>query len=293
MGKGTNIIVTGGTGYVGSHIINKLRQNYRCIHLGRNFSNICESIIWDGYSELNEDIFKQDIDSIIHCAAIVGTNNKVSQAEYIDINVKTTLYLLQFGQKKMVNNFIYMSTGGVYGFRENEITEENICKPEGIYNLTKYFSELLCNQYSKTLPITILRLFFPYGSYQKDGLINKLIRSVRASKEIELNQNGLPIINPIHIDDVCDMVKIIVDTKKTGIFNVCGNEPLSVMELCERICKELNMDVKFGFNNRNISNMFGSNQKICNELNYNLKLTLSTGLEQVISKIGEVQSFGL
>lgn len=280
-----NIIITGATGFVGSNLVSTFLENDRVYSLGRNSSVNCENIYWNLKDSLENIKLPSSIDTVIHCAAIVGEGN-YSKKEYIEVNLISTLELLEYCKNAGVTQFIYISTGGVYGFGKSPFTEEDQPKPQGIYNLSKYFSEELCIQYNDKLKITILRTFFPYGRGQKRRFISNLIEQIKHGKEIALNNDGMPLINPIYVGDLCTIVKKVVDSRLEGTFNVCGNETLSVKELCEIIRQKLQVEnLDICFNGKEVQNLLGKNEKIQYISNNCIKTKISEGIEKMINHL--------
>ncbi|WAG44150.1 NAD(P)-dependent oxidoreductase [Clostridium estertheticum] len=272
------ILITGGTGFIGKNIIRSINNENYIINIGRNKNLMCDNIFWNLQDNL-DDLFIDNIDVIIHCASIVGNDN-INKSDYIDINVKSTLELLEFGVRNKIKKFILISTGGVYGFRKNILDENDICNAKEIYSLSKYFSEELCELYKGKLSIVILRLFFPYGDGQKGRLIGNLFNDILEKNTIMLNKNGMPIINPIHIFDVVNIVENIIENDLEGIFNICGNEFISIEEICRKIAFIINVhEPKFIYCDNDIDNLMGSGKKICRSLNYNMQMNLNEGLE--------------
>ena len=279
-----NIIITGSTGFLGGNLVNIFIEGNKVYNLGRNRNEKCENIYWNLKDSIEDKKIPSNIDTIIHCASIVGESNN-SKREYVEINVLSTQELLEYCISTGVTQFIYISTGGVYGFGEEPFCEENQPKPQGIYNISKKFSEELCTEYAEKLKITILRIFFPYGKGQKGRLISNLINQIKNEQKIVLNNGGMPLINPIYVVDLCNIIKEVVDKRLEGIFNVCGNEIISVKELCEIISNTVQVkNVQFCFNGKKMGNMLGNNEKIQSALNYSIKTTISEGIQKIIDK---------
>lgn len=272
------ILITGGTGFVGSNLIHSLMNNYEFISIGRSKNNLCNNIYWDYNGNLSQKINTR-IDLVIHCASIVGNSN-LDKSQYIDVNVKSTLELLEFCFKNNVKKFIYLSTGGVYGYNNNEFSEDAECNPLDIYSMSKFFSEKLCSLYNDKISIIILRLFFPYGIGQNGRLISSLISKVLKGEEITLNKNGYPIINPIHIIDVSNIISKLLEIECSGIFNICGDECISVEDLCKKIAFNYNVErINLVYNNNYCTNLIGCNKKVCDFLNYKMNIDLDTGIK--------------
>ena len=275
------ILLTGGTGFIGSNLIKSLRNENNITNIGRNKNPLCDNIFWnleDGLNNLEID----DIDIIVHCASIVGNVN-IIKSKYIDINVKSTLELLEFCIKNKIKKFILISTGGVYGFSKKNLVENDICNVKEIYSLSKFFSEQVCELYKDKLSIVILRLFFPYGDGQKGRLISNLYDDICKKKKIMLSKNGQPVINPIHIFDVVNIIKNFIEYDLEGTFNICGNEFFSIEQLCRKIALIENIDdPQFIYGDNDIDNMMGSNKKVCMALNYKMQVNLDEGLKSFL-----------
>jgi len=272
------ILITGGTGFIGSNLIKSLNSGNDIVNIGRNKNLRCDNIFWDLQGNL-DDLLLNNVDIIIHCASIVG-NDSTNKSDYIDINVKSTLELLEFSIKNKVKKFILISTGGVYGYSKKVLDENDICNPGEIYSLSKYFSEKVCELYKDKLSIVILRMFFPYGERQKSRLISNLFNDILEKKEIMLSKNGQPIINPVHIIDVVNIIKNIIKNDLNGTFNICGNEFFSIEQLCRKIALlEKVDDPELIYGDNDIDNLIGNGKKICKSLKYNMQINLDEGLK--------------
>ncbi|QAA30591.1 NAD-dependent epimerase/dehydratase family protein [Clostridium manihotivorum] len=271
------LLITGGTGFIGSNLINLTNSIYEITNLGRSKNSLCSNIYWDLKTPLDY-IPLNNIDTVIHCAAIVN-NQTFDNSDYIDINVKSTIMLLDFCIKNSIPRFILLSSGGVYGFRETPVSEDDLCKPQGMYQISKYFSEKICELYKDKLSITILRLFFPYGQGQSNRLISNLFSNIINHKTVTLNKAGSPKINPIYIYDVINILKLAINLDISGTFNVCGDEIVSIESLCQKIamiCGEKNLSLCFKEFYEN--DLIGNNLKLKNSFNYKPEFNLNYGL---------------
>lgn len=282
-----SVIITGGTGFIGSNIIKNLSNDYNFVNIGRNKSNLCEDVYWDFKSRLNYKC-RNEIHSIIHCAAITGNKHPL-KSDYIDVNLKSTLYLLDYCVDNRISKFIYISTGGVYGYSDEKLNESGLCNPIDIYSMSKYFSEKLCDLYRDKISIIIVRLFFPYGNGQQDRLFSNLVNSITDGKEITLNKNGQPIINPIHINDVVSIIRELVKINCEGIYNLCGDECISIEELSAKIALYAKVEEPhFVYKDDSVANLIGSNEKIHELVQYKLQVDLDTGIKMYLNHYNKV-----
>lgn len=176
--------------------------------------------------------------TVIHAAARMGG---ASLAELWPDNIEATRLLLEWCVRNRAAHFVFISSGGVYPYAEGLYHDEEERElPIGHYGHSKLIGEQLCRAFSAEcgLQVTVLRLFFPYGSSQTRGIVPFIAAAVRDGRPLTINARGAPYINPIHIEDVVRAVLAIADADEgCRTVNVCGDEVLSfldIVRLCER-----------------------------------------------------------
>ena len=283
--KKDSILITGGTGFVGRNLIARLSDDFNCINVGRNTNSACENVLWDLTGDFPQGCFcGGGVRCLVHCASIVGPDERVPTERYFDINIKATARLLDFAVRNHVRHFVYISSGAVYGEADTAFAESDACRPVNRYGISKYVSELLCGHCSDKMSVTILRPFFPYGAGQTGRLIPRLMEHIADSRAVALNKGGLPVINPIHIVDFVNIACDIINTETAGTFNVSGDETLSICEICEHIRKKLNIEKSdYVFTENTAQNLIGSNKKICGLLDYKMQMSFDEGIAEVIN----------
>ena len=183
-----NILITGGAGYIGSHIAEILLKKRKKVFLIDNLSTGHRKLInkkakffkLDIHNKNNvkKIIEKYHIDSIIHLAAnlIIGEGQKKPK-KYYKNNVLGTKKLLDASRKTNVKNFIFSSTAAIYKEGQYKVSESSIKKPKSVYGKTKIKAEKIITSFAKKNNINygILRYFNIAGSSPsgKIGLINK------------------------------------------------------------------------------------------------------------------------
>ena len=198
-----NILLTGGLGFIGSHVAILLGETDHKIIIIDNLSNssydtllkIQKLVKYPNHIEFiqgdvtnKEDVEKifmsKQIDAIIHFASLKSVGESIDQPlTYYSQNINGTLNLLQMMKKYNCPKFIFSSSATVYGNQVSPLTE-NHCVGSGLtnpYGQTKYFQEQILQDFAKTMPhleITILRYFNPVGAHPS-GLIGE-------------NPNGIP-----------------------------------------------------------------------------------------------------
>ena len=261
-----NILITGGAGYIGSHISEVLIKNKKKIFIIDNLSTGYRSLINKKTKffkvdilktkKVREIIIKNKIDSVIHLAAnlIIGEGEKYPK-KYFKNNVIGTKNLLKSCEKTGVKNLVFSSTAAVYKDGQYKVNENSIVKPKSVYGKTKIKAEKIIKQFCKRNKINycILRYFNIAGSSPsgKIGLINKSDHLFKNfSREIIKKRpilkiygdnydtkDGSCIRDFIHVSDIAEIhYKVLEKINKLNnsqILNCGYNKGISVLEVAK------------------------------------------------------------
>jgi UDP-glucose 4-epimerase len=274
------IIISGASGFVGSKLIAKLPSE-KVLKLTRNPILLKDPLAMtlDEFS-LKDTLSCKNL-CLVHLASIMPSTSSGKKGEFEE-NVLYAKKLLNLVCKKKIQRFIYISTGGVYGFHNEPISEEILTAPQDEYSASKLKIEKLVEDIFPSKQLAILRLFFPYGPGQKKTLVPRLIESVRNGVQIQLNTpEGRPFINPIYIDDLVNIIKFFIYEKINGTFNIGGKEIVSIKDLALIIGEKLKAVVNFSNNNNKTSNLVGEIKKINSVFNGQY-VSLSDGISRTI-----------
>ena len=269
------IIVLGGSGFLGSHIIQALQRadmgEVICGDLVSNKSLNCEYVKLD-MLEVNDINKKLDqYDTIINCIGqVTQPFNLCFKLNSVGINNLTKALSGKSGR------LIHISTVAVYGSLEN-CNEESPLNPETSYATAKAFAEQILLENYNQERITILRLTNLYGSNQMKGVFAYLLRSYHSDRKLNFNNNGTLNRYFMHVEDCSSIIaEVTKNSNLTGIYNIKGNETYSVKDLVQQF--ENHFDVVFdkSFNKNlpweNIDNLDDS--KIRSAVNITLKWNL-------------------
>tara|TARA_B100001057_G_C22851385_1_gene951119 strand:- start:2364 stop:3341 length:978 start_codon:yes stop_codon:yes gene_type:complete len=279
-----NILITGGAGYIGSHITEILLKKYKKVFLIDNLSTGHSQLInkkakffkldIHNKNKVNNVIKKYQIDSIIHLAAnlIIGEGQKKPK-KYYKNNVLGTQKLLDACKNTTVKNFIFSSTAAVYKEGQYIVSEKSTIKPKSTYGITKIKAEKLIKNFAKKNEINygILRYFNIAGSSPsgKIGLINKnsdhLFKNF--SKEIMKKKpklkiyginyktiDGSCIRDFIHVSDIAEIHYLVL--KKIDKLNIskilnCGyNKGVSVLQVAKEFRRQSKKNVDIIYTKR-------------------------------------------
>jgi UDP-glucose 4-epimerase len=236
-----NILITGGAGYIGSHVTEILLKKNKKVFLIDNLSTGHRKLInskakffkidINDKQRVRKIIEKYKIDSIIHLAAnlIIGEGQRKPK-KYYKNNVLGTQKLLDACKDTTVKNFIFSSTAAIYKEGQYKVSESSIKKPKSVYGKTKLKAEKIIKSFAKKNNINygILRYFNIAGSSQsgKIGLINKKSDHLFKNFSIEImkkrpklkiygtdykTKDGSCIRDFIHVSDIAEIHYLILE----------------------------------------------------------------------------------
>lgn len=263
------ILITGGAGFIGSHLTKRLlEEGYEIICLD-NFSNyynprIKRKNIQPFLKNRNFLLIKGDIrdrdkikrvfkkykfDKVVHLAAQPGVGFSFKNPSlYFDVNINGTLNLLELASKYQIKGFVFGSSSSVYGVADIPFSETSELKPISPYGVSKRAGELLCSTYHHlySLPVTILRLFTVYGPRQRpDMAIYKFTELIDRGKEITFYGSGKTKRDYTFIDDIINGITICLRKDfDFQIFNLGDSNPISLSSLVSLIEKNLKKKAK-------------------------------------------------
>lgn len=210
-----NVLVTGGLGYIGSHIVDYLlkQTNYNIIIIDvKHYDN--NIFHWDNFINQRLKIFQHDllysldldssVDAVIHCASLKSVpESVVNPLLYYESNIMMTINLLKWMQNNRVYHLIYSSSATLYGNKcETKFKESDITIPSNPYGNTKMFCEKLLHDISQTNDkwrVLCLRYFNPAAShFDVDQGNTNLFTSIQKNiKQIAAGGDSCLIINTV------------------------------------------------------------------------------------------------
>lgn len=155
------------------------------------------------------------------------------------VNVDSTARLLDYAKMIGVEQFIYASSGGVYGSGKKAFDENSQITSSGnlgYYLGSKLASEILAQSYSSLMKVEVLRFFFMYGRRQnRSMLIPRLVERVKLREPVSLEGDNGIRINPIHVSDASKAVVAVLEIQSSLLINIAGSETLSIRDICLEI----------------------------------------------------------
>jgi UDP-glucuronate 4-epimerase len=264
------ILVTGGAGFIGSHLVEKLLAAGREVAILDDFNDFYDPQIKHAniagfgkdvvihHVDLRDDaslrnVFRREkFDAIAHLAARAGVRPSIQHPRlYYDTNVTGTLHLLEAARVTEVGRFIFASSSSVYGasktisFSEGQYLSQTLSP----YGATKIAGEFLCSTYSHLyqLRVVSLRYFTVYGPRQRPDLaIHKFTRRIYAGQPIDQFGDGTTRRDYTYIDDIVQgtLAALGYDGPLFDIFNLGESETIQLKDLISAIEKALGKKAK-------------------------------------------------
>jgi UDP-glucuronate 4-epimerase len=263
-----NILVTGGAGFIGSHLCERLLTDGVKVICLDNFDSFYDPNIKirnvERVKKKSPELFelvtgdirnpehlkgifqKNKIDFVVHLAARAGVRPSISDPLlYQDVNIRGTIVLLESCKAHGIKNFIFASSSSVYG--ENQrvpFTEKDLdIQPISPYGATKRAGELLCYSYHHLygMNIACLRIFTAYGPRQRPEMaIHKFARLIDRGERIPIYGDGSSRRDYTYIDDLIDgILGVIRYHKGFEIYNLGESQTTSLKELIQLIEKAI------------------------------------------------------
>ena len=240
------ILVTGGSGFIGSHLVDKLLEKGYDVRVFDLIKPHREDVEWIKGDLLSKnDLFRafKDVEYVYHLAAIADVNIALSRPELcVQVNEIGTLNVLQAAQSFEVERIILASTTWIYGRAEGIVSEETpIPPPEHLYTATKIGQEYLLMTWNKHygLPYTILRYGIPYGPrMRKNMAIAIFVRKAMRNEPITIFGDGNQGRCFIHVEDLAEgNIAALSERARNQIINIAGDEFITINRIVNELRK--------------------------------------------------------
>ncbi|PYV90861.1 MAG: epimerase [Acidobacteria bacterium] len=309
----TKILLTGGAGFIGSHLAERLiqqghrlvlvddlndfyspetkRRNLKEIKANASFEFVQADICDQAAIEKVFEQYRPEV--IIHLAARAGVRPSLEQPFlYERVNVHGTLVLLDLARLYGVRKFVFASSSSIYGITSKTPFSENESDPNPIspYGVTKLAGEKLCYVYSHVhhLPTICLRFFTVYGPRQRPDLaIHKFAKLIEQGQEISVFGDGTSFRDYTYIDDTVDGILATLELQVPfEIFNLGNSNPVSLTEMIRLLEKHLGKKAQLQFKESQPGDMpftCADLSKAKQRLGYRPKVPFETGLSRFVA----------
>ncbi len=253
-----NVLVTGGTGFIGSHLVENLVKLKAKVTVLDNLSTGNINNLRNVFSQVN--IIYGDItnsftcfnatrkkDIVFHLAAFASVKNSIQNPKVCNkINVEGTKNLLEGCKKNNIKTFIFSSSAAVYGNRNDQCKETDKLNPLSPYATSKVEGEQLCKKYCQEYEIdtAILRYFNVYGSRQNPNgeyaaVVSKFKQNLENKTPLTIFGDGKQTRDFINVSDVVKAnLQVGAQNLNGEIFNIASGKSINIFELIKNLEKE-------------------------------------------------------
>lgn len=310
MGKPERVLVTGGSGFIGSHFVDKLVSEGYNVRVLDNLSSGHLENLSDHLKAEKVDFVKGDIrdsavvykclenvDAVVHFAAQISVTFSVDHPDFtFDVNACGTKNLLNASAKKTVGKFVLASSCAVYGDPDPEslpLKETSETNPISPYAESKLQAENYCLQFDKQdlLQSVVLRFFNVYGVRQGlndySGVITRFIGRIKEKKPLIIYGDGSQSRDFVNVNDIVNAVFAAMQNADahSQVFNIGSGKPTSIDELAKTLLELADVDLEICYEKPragDIKHSYGNITKARKVLGYEPKVSLKDGLLKLL-----------
>jgi UDP-glucose 4-epimerase len=280
------VLVTGANGFVGRTLLETNAAGHELVALARGRGPVLPDVEWVEH-DLTEALaaarLPVRIDAVVHLAQSRRYREFPEGArDVFEVNTRSTFELLEYARRAGARSFVFASTGGVYAPRREPLVETDPVEPSSFYFGSKYAGELLVGSYGEFFSTVILRPFAVYGPGQERMLVPTLIERMTIGETVTVQGDPGLRINPIYVDDAVRAFEAALGFSGSGVFNVAGDEVVTVTELVERIGKAAGVQPVVEHTDAEPGDLVADNTRMREELGVVPHVSLREGLNRTV-----------
>ncbi|MGH3010195.1 MAG: NAD-dependent epimerase/dehydratase family protein, partial [Gaiellaceae bacterium] len=254
------VLVTGGSGFIGSHVVDKLRERgHEPViydlrpspwHTGEDGAAPVDTVLGSITDREALERALHSCDAVAHLAAVADVNDVHAEPEDAErVNARGTVAVLEAARRAGVKRIVYASTIWVYSDCEPEEVDEDtlLPPPSHLYTSTKLAGELYCKAYQELYGIdfTILRFGIPYGPRAREAaVIPAFVNKALAGEPLTLAGDGMQTRKFVYVEDLADGVALgLADVAVNRVYNLASDETVTIKQIAETV-KQLIGDVE-------------------------------------------------
>lgn len=292
------VLVTGGAGFIGSHLVRELVFRGYEVRILDNLSrgsleNVqdvlgsVELVVHDirDYEAVSKAV--SGVDSVIHLAALTDVEESLREPElYVEVNVIGTLNLARASRR--IDSFIYASSSAVYGDPVRvPVSENHPVNPKSPYGASKASGELFVTTYSRIYGFrpVVFRLFNVYGPRQSknySGVVVEFMKRALRGEPLIIYGSGEQTRDFVYVSDVVQAIMCALKSRVSGVFNIGSGKPTRIVDLAHEVLKIVGRsDVGLAYSESrpgDIIHSVADIAKAVRELSFRPVITLHRGL---------------
>jgi UDP-glucose 4-epimerase len=253
------VLVTGGSGFIGSHVVDKLRaQGHQPVIYDLRPSpwhepGSVETVLGSITDREALERALHSCDAVAHLAAVADVNDVHAEPEDAErVNARGTVAVLEAARRAGVKRIVYASTIWVYSDCQDEVVDEDtlLPAPSHLYTSTKLAGELYCKAYQELYGIdyTILRFGIPYGPRAREAaVIPAFVGRALRGEALTLAGDGGQSRRFVYVEDLADGVALgLAEVARNRVYNLASDENVTIKQIAERVREELG-DVEIAY----------------------------------------------
>ena len=303
MSRGMTVLVTGATGFLGSHLVRRLSGRHRLVCLarpdgrssGRDRQSLArraglpagptgvETIAGDLRDPSFTSALPERLDAVVHLA-VVPPSSGAPPLEMTQVNTLSTLLLVEHAVRCGARRFVYGSTGSVYGGGPDPFSEEAPPCPGDVFAVSKLAGELMVGAYRGCLSTAVLRFFYLYGPGQPAHLlVPRLCGRIKGGEPVTVSRGGGPALSFTYIDDAVEAVVGVLENEDDLTLNVAHCQPHTILSLAETIGRLAGCRPLFVDSDREAQNLVADVRRLEETLGLCACVALEEGLERTFA----------
>ncbi|AGN02218.1 nucleoside-diphosphate-sugar epimerase [Salinarchaeum sp. Harcht-Bsk1] len=296
-----SVLVTGGGGFIGSHLVDALARHNDVRVLDR-FDAGSEAGLPETVTTIEGDVRDRellsevvtDVDVIVHLAAQVSVEDSLDDPQRSsETNVAATLDVLELARREDAR-VVLASSAAIYGDPASiPIHETDPKRPESPYGVDKLAADNYARVYDARfdVPVVVLRYFNVYGADANAGVIRAFMERVDAGESLVIHGDGEQTRDFVHVDDVVRATIAAATTPHTGrAYNVGTGERVSIAELAHRVVDAVDDDLPIEYappRDGDVDHSLAAIDRARSWLGFEPRVDLETGIEATLSTAHE------
>ena len=307
------ILVTGGAGFIGSHLCEylltkghrvvcldnfdhfydpKIKEQNIVTSLGNSLFSLVRGDIRD--KVVLKNIFQENaVDCVVHLAAKAGVRPSILQpSDYMDVNVNGTVALLEAMHQAGVRRFVFGSSSSIYGNQTKMPFSErdDVSQPISPYAASKHSGELLCHVYHHLyeMEVACLRFFTVYGPRQRPDLaIHKFTQLALSGQPIPLYGDGGTRRDYTFVADIVRGIEQVIEMPNLSyeIINLGGGQPVTLLDMVQAVEQALGKPLEINFLEKqpgDVEQTHADIRKANNLFGYQPSISLQEGVRRFV-----------